>query len=60
MDQELIIIDTTINVCKIKSGMAGNIYMKSIFEKLMKSSNFTYACPFEKVFKFQIEMFVNF
>ncbi len=59
LDRDFIIIDTTINVCKIQSGIAGNVYLKSILEKLSKSSNFTYACPFEKVSKFKIDTFVN-
>jgi hypothetical protein len=48
LDQDFIIIDTTINVYKIKTGMAGSIYVKSILEKLMKSFNFIYACALSK------------
>jgi hypothetical protein len=49
LDQDLIIFDTTVNLCKINSGMTGNFYMKYILSKLIRSSNFTYGCPFEKV-----------
>jgi hypothetical protein len=52
MDQNYFIVDTTINVCKINSGLAGNFHLKLMLEKLMKISNFTYECPFEKVFFF--------